>query len=257
MEYDFKIKPLGETGLLVKFGDNISPDIHRKIRSLASYLEKHPFAGMQECVISYTSLAVYYNPFIVRRSFMAYKDKSALQIVSQLIIKYHEETKQLSIEKPRIVEIPVCYGGKYGPDLDFVAAHNNLSVQEVIDIHTTPDYLVYMVGFCPGFPYLGGMDKRIATPRRTTPRLAIPARSIGIAGEQTGGYPISTPGGWQIIGRTPTEMFRPNNQDEPSLLHAGDIVKFYAISPEEYAAICTSIDTEEYDFALDLKEAAK
>ena len=137
----------------------------------------------------------------------------------------------------KVVEIPVCYGGEYGPDIEFVAKHNNLSVEEVIKLHTAPQYLVYMIGFCPGFPYLGGMDKRIATPRREVPRVKIPARSIGIAGEQTGGYPISTPGGWQIIGRTPIEMFNPKDEQNPSLLHSGDLVKFYAISEQEYLAL--------------------
>lgn len=258
MEYDFKIKPLGETGLLVKFGDNINPDVHHKIQNLANYLEKNSFIGMQEYVISYTSLAVYYNPFIIRRNFTAYRDKSASQIVSQLLTKYIEETSQTTPLQPNVIKIPVCYGGEYGPDLDFVAKHNNLSVDEVIKIHTTPDYLVYMIGFCPGFPYLGGMDERIATPRRTTPRLSIPARSIGIAGNQTGGYPISTPGGWQIIGRTPIEMFNLDNQPSPSLLHAGDIVNFYAVSPEEYTSLLADTAIEDSKFVSStIKEVVK
>ena len=118
-----------------------------------------------------------------------------------------------------------------------MAEYNHLSVDEVIQIHTAPEYLVYMIGFCPGFPYLGGMDERIATPRRDMPRLEIPARSIGIAGQQTGGYPISTPGGWQIIGRTALEMFNPHDDENPSLLHSGDLVKFYAVSEAEYLSI--------------------
>lgn len=234
---EFKIKPLGETGLLVNFGDTISPEIHRKIKTLADYLQMHPFVGMQEYVISYTSVAVYYNPFVVRKNALQNKDKSALQIVIKTIKDYIQKAENLPQKKAKVVEIPVCYGGEYGPDIEFVAEHNDLSVQEVISIHTKPEYLVYMIGFCPGFPYLGGMDERIATPRRTTPRLQIPARSIGIAGNQTGGYPISTPGGWQIIGRTPVEMFRPENETEPSLLNSGDIVKFVAISEQEYLAL--------------------
>ncbi len=248
MERDFTVKPLGETGLIVKFGDEISPQIHDKIQSLANYLKLHPFAGMIEYVISYTSVAVYYNPFIVRqkaKEALEFKDKSALQIVIHIMEDYREKARQMRKTKAPVVKIPVCYGGEYGPDIEFVAQHNHLSVQEVIDIHTSANYLVYMIGFCPGFPYLGGMDKRIATPRRQTPRLAIPARSIGIAGEQTGGYPISTPGGWQIIGRTPIEMFRPESADEPSLLHAGDIVKFYAVSPDEYAFLKTKTDVDD------------
>ena len=138
---------------------------------------------------------------------------------------------------PRQVEIPVCYGGVYGPDLAYVAEYHHMTEEEVVKIHTGPEYLVYMLGFCPGFPYMGGMDTRIATPRRASPRLAIPAGSIGIAGEQTGGYPLSTPGGWQLIGRTPVDMFRPDNQEEPTLLRAGDHVHFRAVTEEEYRKI--------------------
>ena len=240
MERDFIIKPLGETGLILKFGHEISPEIHDKVQSLAAYLDKHPFTGMQEYVISYTSVAVYYNPFTVRQRLaqaLTQKDKSAFAIVSHIMADCRERARQMPKEPANIVKIPVCYGGEYGPDLEFVAKYHKMTPQQVIDIHTAPEYLVYMIGFCPGFPYLGGMDKRIATPRRETPRVSLPARSIGIAGEQTGGYPISTPGGWQIIGRTPVEMFRPKNSKRPSLLQAGDHVKFYAVSPEEYKAI--------------------
>lgn len=234
---DFEIKPLGETALIVKFGNEISPQIHYKIKSLSEYLEKYPFVGMVEYVISYTSLAIYYNPFTVKKSFSQYKEQSAVQIVATYIKDCVQKMQQVDESRANVVEIPVCYGGKYGPDIEFVAKHNNLSVQEVIDIHMAPQYLVYMIGFCPGFPYLGGMDKRIATPRREVPRIEIPARSIGIAGEQTGGYPISTPGGWQIIGRTPIEMFNPDDEENPTLLHSGDLVKFYAVSEKEYLAL--------------------
>lgn len=238
------MKPLGETGLLVNFGDVISPEIHQQIKMLADYLEANPFVGMQEYVISYTSVAIYYNPFTVRKNALPYKDKSALQIVIKIIKDYINQAQNAPKVSARVVEIPVCYGGEYGPDIEFVAEHNHLSVEEVINIHTQAEYLVYMIGFCPGFPYLGGMDERIATPRRTTPRLKIPARSIGIAGNQTGGYPISTPGGWQIIGRTPIDMFRPDNQEEPSLLKSGDIVKFISISEKEYLSYKSKEDEQ-------------
>lgn len=237
MSKDYEIKPLGETSVIVKFGNAISPTIHNRIKRLADYLEKYPFTGMIEYVMSYTSLVIYYNPFVVKKTLTDDENKSALQIVATYVDECMEKAQMIDEDKAKVVEIPVCYGGQYGPDIDFVAQHNNLSVQEVIQIHTEPEYLVYMIGFCPGFPYLGGMDKRIATPRRDMPRLEIPARSIGIAGQQTGGYPISTPGGWQIIGRTPLEMFNPNDDENPSLLHSGDLVKFRAISEEEYLSL--------------------
>jgi inhibitor of KinA len=133
----------------------------------------------------------------------------------------------------RTVSIPVCYGGEYGPDLEYVARHHNLTPEEVISIHSEGEYLAYMIGFAPGFPFLGGLSEKIATPRRPSPRTSIPAGSVGIAGMQTGVYPISTPGGWQLIGQTPVKLFLPK-QNPPSLLQAGDIVKFEPISKEEY-----------------------
>src|ERR671914_867162 len=136
----------------------------------------------------------------------------------------------------RTVGIPVHYGGNFGPDLGFVALHNELTEQQVIEIHSQPMYLVYMIGFAPGFPYLGGMSERLASPRRESPREKIPAGSVGIAGSQTGVYPIETPGGWQLIGRTPLRLFRPD-KDDPSLLRTGDRVRFHAIEPAEYGDV--------------------
>jgi inhibitor of KinA len=131
------------------------------------------------------------------------------------------------------VEIPVLYGGEYGPDLEYVASFHKISAEEVIQIHTESECLVYMIGFAPGFPFMGGMDERIATPRRESPRTAIVPGSVGIAGKQTGIYSLETPGGWQIIGRTPLELFRPD-LNPPTLLKAGDRIKFFPISPEEF-----------------------
>jgi inhibitor of KinA len=135
--------------------------------------------------------------------------------------------------EPRIVEIPVCYGGEFGPDLEEVAEHNGITPEEVIDIHSNGEYIVYMIGFAPGFPYIGGMSEKIAAPRRKNPRLKIPAGSVGIAGKQTGVYPIETPGGWQLIGRTPRKLFLPDGHT-PSLLQAGDQIKFVQVSQEEF-----------------------
>lgn len=231
---DYEIRNVGEAAVLVIFGHTISPDIQRKIQSLEEYTEAHPFDGFEECVASYTGLTVYYNPWKV---FETYPDKRPGDTMRELISSYVHSAEMISPSAPRQVEIPVCYGGVYGPDLSYVAEFHHMTQEEVVKIHTAPEYLVYMLGFCPGFPYMGGMDRRIATPRRASPRLAIPAGSIGIAGEQTGGYPLSTPGGWQLIGRTPVDMFRPDNQEEPTLLKAGDHVRFRAVSEEEYKRI--------------------
>ena len=135
--------------------------------------------------------------------------------------------------KKRTIEIPVCYGGEFGPDLSVVAESNGLTEEEVIHIHSNGTYIVYMIGFAPGFPYIGGMPSEIATPRKSSPRLKIPSRSVGIAGSQTGIYPIETPGGWQLIGSTPLKLFSIHH-NPPTLLQAGDHVRFKPISYEEY-----------------------
>lgn len=158
---------------------------------------------------------------------------SPFEVVSSILqSKLENEQTEKELDH-RTVSIPVCYGGEYGPDLEYVARHHNLTPEEVISIHSEGEYLAYMIGFAPGFPFLGGLSEKIATPRRSSPRTSIPAGSVGIAGMQTGVYPISTPGGWQLIGQTPIKLFLPE-QNPPSLLQAGDIVKFEPISKEEY-----------------------
>lgn len=161
---------------------------------------------------------------------------SPFEVVSSILqSKLENEQTEKELDH-RTVSIPVCYGGEYGPDLEYVARHHNLTPEEVISIHSEGEYLAYMIGFAPGFPFLGGLSEKIATPRRPSPRTSIPAGSVGIAGMQTGVYPISTPGGWQLIGQTPIKLFLPE-QNPPSLLQAGDIVKFEPISKEEYQEI--------------------
>jgi inhibitor of KinA len=233
-----ELMPLGEGAVLVEFGKCISPQIHQKVRSLTNYLDRNSFPGMIEYVAAFASVTVFYDPMNVMSLLddkSAAKDQTAYQIVvdllRQIVLGLDYSTDSVS----RVVEIPVCYGGEFGPDLAYVAEHNKLTVEEVIEIHTSGEYLVYMIGFAPGFPYLGGLSEKIATPRRQSPRTAIPAGSVGIAGMQTGAYPITTPGGWQLIGRTPVALFRPQ-EDPPSLLQAGDTVKFRRISYEEYEA---------------------
>ena len=231
---EYTLQNVGEAAVLVVFGNTISADIQRKIQALQEYTEAHPFKGFLECVASYTGLTVYYDPWVV---FNENQEKRPGETVRELVESYIKAADFNSFHEPRHIEIPVCYGGSYGPDLSFVAEYHHMTEEEVVEIHSGTEYLVYMIGFCPGFPYMGGMDKRIATPRRASPRLLIPAGSIGIAGEQTGGYPIATPGGWQLIGRTPVDMFRPGNADEPTLLKAGDRVKFKPITEEQYKEI--------------------
>lgn len=228
------IRSVGEAAVLAVFGDAISPDTQRRIEAVQHYTESHPFPGYIECIVSYTGFTIYYDPWEVARN---NPEKRPSETMQALLREYCTRAEAMDPLPKRHISIPVCYGGEYGPDLPFVARYHHMTEEEVIAIHTAPEYLVYMIGFCPGFPYMGGMDPRIATPRRQNPRLVIPAGSIGIAGQQTGGYPIATPGGWQLIGQTPVPMFRPDNPEEPTLLRAGDLVRFTPISEEEYRSM--------------------
>ncbi|MFN0021326.1 MAG: 5-oxoprolinase subunit PxpB [Pirellulaceae bacterium] len=213
---------LCDRAIVVHLGDQIDPPIFRAIRSLTKKLESLPPTGVIEFVPAFTTIAVYYDPLRI-------SEAELCSTISDLAT-----TLALTDEfEPRVVEIPVCYGGEYGPDLEFVAEQAGLTPNEVVRIHSEGEYLVHMIGFAPGFPYLGGMSQQIAAPRRSSPRLKIPAGSVGIAGDQTGIYPLETPGGWQLIGRTPLALFRPD-QDPPTLLQAGDIVRFLSISPDEF-----------------------
>lgn len=234
-ETDFAIESMGEAAVAVSFGHVISPDIHQKVRLLGAYLDRHPFAGFTEVILSYTAVTVIYDPYAVHLA--CGQNVPPVQFVKDTLFQALAAAHTDVLPPPAVVTIPVCYGGEYGPDLALVAQQHDMAPEEVIEIHSSGEYLVYMIGFCPGFPYLGGLDERIATPRRRSPRLEIPARSVGIAGIQTGVYPLATPGGWQLIGRAAVDLFTPEHTEAPTLLHAGDIVRFTPISPEEYAAI--------------------
>jgi inhibitor of KinA len=225
----FHFKQLSDNALFVQFdATTISEETHKVIQQASSQLQQHPFPGLVEIVPSYTNFCVYYDPLVVRHQLTTRKAKTSAEKVQQYIETLLQQPMPLSNKESRLIEIPVLYGGEFGPDLSEVAKQNGLTTQQVIDIHTSRDYLVYMLGFAPGFPFLGGLDPRIATPRRATPRLEIAAGSVGIAGQQTGIYPLATPGGWQIIGRTHTQLFLPEHTP-PTLLRAGDRIRFVAI----------------------------
>jgi inhibitor of KinA len=226
----------GEQGLVLEFGDRIEAAVNERVHQTAGRLTAGGIEGIIEVVPTYRSLLVYFDPLAITR-----------EVLSSRIMELMAEGKGGDAKKlnARVVEIPVCYGGELGPDLDFVASHNKLTHEEVIAIHTSAPYMVYMLGFMPGFPYLGGMSERIATPRLEKPRTAIPAGSVGIAGSQTGFYPVESPGGWQIIGRTPIKAFNPDSQT-PFPFAAGDYLKFRAITREEFAVIQIEVATGEY-----------
>lgn len=228
----------GDKSLVVEFGNSISPEINAKIRSMVQALDKQKISGINEIIPTYRSILVLYDPLIIEFNNLVDKLKT---IESSL--------KDSNESQIRIIELPTVYGGEYGPDIEFVAKHNNLSKQEVIDIHTSRDYLVYMLGFTPGFSYLGGMSEKIETPRLQTPRTKIPAGSTGIAGKQTGIYPIDSPGGWQLIGRTPVKLYTPL-EDPPVLLNAGDYVRFVPVEEKEYLDILSKIEKDKYEVSI-------
>lgn len=233
----------GDSSLIIELGNEISPIINYNLKKITDYLDtlKHP--AIKDLLPTYRSIIVYYDPLLI--SFEDLKN----------IIEKNCKVDNSSVEsiKKYIVEIPVLYGGEYGPDIENIASHNNLTTEEVIKIHTSGEYLVYMLGFTPGFPYLGGMDKRIATPRLKTPRTKIPAGSVGIAGEQTGVYPIESPGGWQLLGRTPLNFFDANSE-KPFLINAGEYIKFVSISEGEYHKIIEQIKNKTYNLKCYWKE---
>jgi inhibitor of KinA len=225
-----RVYPLGDAAIVLQFGAAINRQTHLTIQAFTAALELHPFPGFREYVPAFTTVTVYYDPWIV--SGKGDRDPYAcmLEILRHLL---HQVQAHPEKTTTKLVEIPVCYGGKWGPDLEVVAALNEISPEEVIRLHAREEYLVYMIGFAPGFPYLGGMNDRIAAARKDKPRSKVPAGSVGIAGKQTGIYPIPSPGGWQLIGRTPLVLFDPRRQS-PSLLQAGDHIRFVPISENEY-----------------------
>lgn len=237
----YELYPLGDAALVVNFGDVIGEQIQRRVQVLTRCLQERSLPWLIELVPAFTSVTVYYDPLLVMQSVRrcgqgASGDVSSIyESVCDMVEQVVRQMPDAGSFQAREVEIPVCYGGEYGPDLAEVAERNGLSADEVVRIHCSGEYRVYLIGFAPGFPYLGGMSERIAAPRRSSPRLKIPAGSVGIAGRQTGVYPIETPGGWQLIGRTPIPLFLPD-ADPPSLLQAGDVVRFKSITAEEYAA---------------------
>jgi inhibitor of KinA len=229
-----RLFPLGDAAVVAEFGAHISPATHRAIAALSARLARQPFAGLREVVPAFTTLTVYYDPWLASEN--GRYPEPYERVAAQLRQLLAETPETAAAQETEIVEIPVCYGGAFGPDLDFVAQYARLSPAEVICLHTSPEYLVHMIGFAPGFPYLGGLDALLATPRRPQPRPLVPAGTVGIAGPQTGIYSLPTPGGWQLIGRTPLALFEVARA-VPSLLRAGQKLRFVAISAEEFTEI--------------------
>ncbi len=220
------LHPMGDAAVVLEIGQAIDEPTMARVGSVARAIAGHPPAGVTDIVPAFGSVTVFYDP----RKIGSYAD-----LAGALMKLSAPAERAPSAATARVVEIPVCYGGEFGPDLGVVAAHTGLTPEEVIKLHSGGEYRVHAIGFSPGFPYLGGLPPRLNTPRRATPRPLVPAGSVGIGSAQTGVYPIASPGGWNLIGRTPRALFR-LHLSPPALLLTGDRVKFRPISPEEFAA---------------------
>lgn len=223
---NYPILPCGDTAVTIQIGNEISEAVNGEVVAVLQALSAASIPGILELVPSYTAVCVHYDPLLL-----------PYEQLLESLRKMTMDVRHEQINDKPVVKIPVCYGGEYGPDLAFVAEHNGLTPEEVVRRHSQGTYLVYMLGFLPGFAYMGGMDESIACPRLTSPRTKIPAGSVGIAGSQTGIYPLASPGGWQLIGRTPVKMFAMDGEQAQFALSAGDRVQFVPITEAEYKAM--------------------
>lgn len=243
MHKETKYLTSGDKAIVIEFGNKISEEINNKVRSMMIGIDKKGIEGIVEMTPTYRSLMIHYNPM-----------KLDYDTLVNNLKDLEKELGNIDIPLPSVIEIPTLYGGEYGPDISNVAKHNDLDVKDVIRIHSSKEYLIYMLGFTPGFPYLGGMDERIATPRLTVPRTKIGGGSVGIAGSQTGIYPIDSPGGWQLIGKTPLNLYE-EDREVPILLNAGNYIKFVPIMEEEYVKIEEQIKSGRYEYRTYPKES--
>ena len=218
----FAVLPIGDSAVTVEFEERIDVEINQRALALADRIDRAALPGVREVVPTYRSATVYFDPL---RTDVA-------QLMGRLQVEACQTEPTIQSE-PRLIRVPVCYGGAFGPDLETVAVHAAMSHTQVIECHSSRTYRVFMLGFVPGFAYMAAVDPRIAMPRRQTPRVRVAAGSIGIAGVQTGIYPLDTPGGWHVIGRTPVKLFD-SVRSEPFLLASGDSVRFYPIEPADY-----------------------
>ncbi|HET9596211.1 MAG TPA: 5-oxoprolinase subunit PxpB [Anaeromyxobacteraceae bacterium] len=217
---------VGESAISVELGQSIDEEVNARVHLLAARVRRSLVDEVQEVVPTYRSLLLVFDPLRVPRARLVAR-------VERLVAALPAHAAG---RRGRLVHVPVSYGGEFGPDLAFVAEHHRLGEDEVVSLHSSIDYRVYMLGFTPGFPYLGGMSPRIAAPRLDQPRPRIPAGTVGIAGEQTGIYPVESPGGWRLIGRTPLRLFDPTSR-MPFLLSAGDRLRFRPVGAAEFGAL--------------------
>lgn len=232
---DYSIDTAGDNSIFINLANEISPQINQLVVNLSDNLSKSKLSGIIEWVPSYTGIMIFFNPLNIRHSTLK---EELYTILNNLVFQQFSEEKS-------VTKIPVCYESVFGPDINYVCKTNGLSHDELINIHTQNQYLVYMLGFTPGFPYLGGMDKRLSTARKSNPETSIDAGSVGIAGAQTGIYPVKSPGGWQIIGRTPVRLFDPNRRI-PFLIKQGQYIEFYSVDHDQYMIIEDKVKNHSY-----------
>ena len=235
---NIRILTAGDSSLLIEFGNEISPEINRRIAAVVELMREQHIEGVVDVIPAFCSLLVNYDPRVAGYE----KMKQRLESLVRVDIKVGQT-------KRKIFEIPVLYGGEYGPDLASIADHAGISEDEVVLIHSSKDYLIYMLGFLPGFCYLGGLDERIHTPRLSNPRLRIRAGSVGIGGSQTGIYPLDSPGGWQLMGMTPIKTYDPE-REIPILVEAGNYIRFVPIDEEQYKRIQAQVAEGSYQCVI-------
>ncbi|GGP07178.1 5-oxoprolinase subunit PxpB [Oceanobacillus neutriphilus] len=230
----YSIQLYGDRGVRIQFGNKIERQVNVNVHRFTSLLEKYPMKGITEWIPAYTSVTIYYNPGEI--TYM------------ELEKKLNQLQKIMSEEAPpaaRKITIPVCYEKEFAVDMDDVAEYHKLSSQEIIRLHTEPLYYVYMMGFMPGFPYLGGLSEKLFTPRLDSPRKRVDRGSVGIADQQTGIYPLDSPGGWRIIGKTPARLYDAEKENK-ILIRSGDMLQFEAIDSEAYYKIEDAVQNGEY-----------
>lgn len=227
----YTIFPLGDSALLVDFGNVIDERINSTVLALFHRLKERALYGVTDIVPAYSSLAVHYSHHFIAQN--THPVKTAYELMAKKIEAVIAEGEQVFNGGRRRVRVPVCYETPFALDLEEAAAQKGLTPDAFIQLHTSQTYTVYLIGFLPGFAYMGKVDGRIAVPRKASPRKSVAAGSVGIAGEQTGIYPVESPGGWQIIGRTPLVLFN-QNSEEPAAFQPGDEVQFYSIAADEF-----------------------
>jgi len=234
MDYP-RILIAGDTAIVVEYEDKIDPAVNAQVKAFYEMVKKSDIPGIVDIIPTYRTVLIQYDPLVIRYAQM-----------NEAIQKLLAQASEVQTTSKRIYQIPVCYGGFFGPDLKDVAAYAGITEAEVVSIHAGTPYLIYMLGFQPGFAYLGGMDERIAMPRLSQPRTKILAGSVGIAGSQTGIYPLDSPAGWRLIGCSPVRPYNPN-RSKPILYEAGDYIEFVPIDEGEYDRIKNDIEAGNYE----------